>query len=185
MKINTKDMILVSLFTALTAAGAFIRIPINPTPITLQFLFTALSGVLLGSKLGALSQIIYVVLGLIGIPIFTKPGGPSYIFQPSFGYLLGLIISAYFIGRICERDISPSFKKLFLSSLFGLFIDYLIGAPYMYLILNHVMNTPITISDAINLGVIVFFPGDAAKCIATAIIGVKVVPAVKQQILAK
>ena len=57
---------------------------------------------MLGSRLGALSQLVYVVLGLIGIPVFTAGGGISYIFKPTFGYLLGYIIGAYVIGKIAE-----------------------------------------------------------------------------------
>ncbi len=94
MKIKTKDMILVALFTVLTAVGAFIKIPIGPAPITLQYLFTALAGVLLGSFLGSLSQLLYIIIGLFGIPIFTSGGGPSYIFNPTFGYLIGFVFAS-------------------------------------------------------------------------------------------
>ena len=66
-----------ALFAALTAAGAFIRIPLGVSSVTLQFLFTAMAGVLLGTKYGALSQAVYVALGLLGIPIFIAGGGLS------------------------------------------------------------------------------------------------------------
>ncbi|WP_084758018.1 biotin transporter BioY [Defluviitalea phaphyphila] len=71
---NTKNLILVGIFAALTAVGAFIKIPIPYVPFTLQYLFCALAGIILGSKLGALSQIIYVAVGLAGVPvtIFTS-----------------------------------------------------------------------------------------------------------------
>ncbi|MCK4308969.1 MAG: biotin transporter BioY, partial [Candidatus Atribacteria bacterium] len=64
-------MTLISLFAALTAVGAFISIPLHPVPITLQTLFTLLAGMILGSTLGATSQIIYVLLGIIGLPVFA------------------------------------------------------------------------------------------------------------------
>lgn len=64
-----------SLFTALIAVGAFIKIPIPVVPFTLQFLFTTLAGLLLGSKMGAVSVIAYMVLGLVGLPIFSEGGG--------------------------------------------------------------------------------------------------------------
>lgn len=64
------NIVLSSLFAILTGIGAFIAIPIGPVPITMQTLFTYLAGGILGSKWGALSQVIYVILGLIGIPFF-------------------------------------------------------------------------------------------------------------------
>ena len=59
--------------------------------MTLQYLFTAMAGLLLGRRWGALSQAVYVLLGLVGLPIFTMGGGFGYVFQPTFGFLLGLI----------------------------------------------------------------------------------------------
>ena len=86
-------MLLSALFAALTAVGAFIRLPAGPTSITLQIFFSALAGILLGVKWGAVSQLLYVGLGLLGLPVFTMGGGLSYLLQPSFGFLLGLIPS--------------------------------------------------------------------------------------------
>ena len=68
---KTRALILTALFAALTAVGAFLRIPFPIAPITLQVFFTAMAGVLLGPRYGALSQLVYVVLGLIGLPVFT------------------------------------------------------------------------------------------------------------------
>ena len=72
---RTKNLMYCSLFTALIAVGAFIKIPIPVVPFTLQFLFTTLAGLLLGSKMGAVSVIAYMVLGLVGLPIFPEGGG--------------------------------------------------------------------------------------------------------------
>ena len=67
-----RNQILCAIFTALIAIGAFIRIPVPVVPFTLQFLFTTLAGVLLGSRLGATSVILYIVLGLLGVPVFAE-----------------------------------------------------------------------------------------------------------------
>ena len=72
---RTKNLMYCSLFTALIAVGAFIKIPIPVVPFTLQFLFTTLAGLLLGSKMGAVSVIAYMVMGLVGLPIFSEGGG--------------------------------------------------------------------------------------------------------------
>lgn len=95
----TRNMVLAALFAALTAIGAFLQIPTGTVPITLQFLFTALAGLLLGWKWGAVSQLLYVGIGLLGLPVFTQGGGIGYVLQPSFGFLLGLIPAAAVIGR--------------------------------------------------------------------------------------
>lgn len=85
-KFTTRDLILCALFTALSAIGAFIRIPVPLVPFTLQITFTTLAGLLLGSKKGAISIAVYVLMGLIGIPVFTQGGGFSYVLKPSFGF---------------------------------------------------------------------------------------------------
>ena len=96
----TRNMVLAALFAALTAIGAFLQIPTGTVPITLQFLFTALAGLLLGWKWGAVSQLLYVGIGLLGLPVFTQGGGIGYVLQPSFGFLLGLIPAAAVIGAL-------------------------------------------------------------------------------------
>lgn len=184
MKIKTRDMILVALFAALTAVGALISIPIGEVPITLQILFTALSGVMLGAKLGALSQVIYIAIGLIGAPVFAGgKGGVSVIFGPTFGYLIGFVIGAYVIGKIAEGSNRPSFKRLLFASLMGLVVIYAIGFPYLYLILTKVNNFHVTFYGVLKTGVLVFIPGDLAKCILTAFLGVRIIPTLKKEIL--
>ena len=93
MKIRT--MTRVALFAALTAVGAFIRIPLGYSSITLQTFFTAMAGCVLGPWYGALSQLVYVALGLVGLPIFTQGGGIGYLMQPTCGFLIGLIPMAF------------------------------------------------------------------------------------------
>ncbi len=119
---KTRDMIMVSIFAVLTAIGAFIKIPIPYVPFTLQWLFCAISGIVLGAKLGALSQILYVVMGLIGIPIFTEGGGLYYIFKPTFGYLIGFIVASFVIGELSSKIKTFSFIKSLLCILSGLFL---------------------------------------------------------------
>mgnify|MGYP002514908971 CR=1 FL=1 len=77
---QTRSMILAALFAALTAVGAFIRIPTPVSAFTLQVFFAAMAGALLGRKWGMASQLIYVALGLLGLPIFTSGGGDSVSF---------------------------------------------------------------------------------------------------------
>ena len=85
-KFTTRDLILCALFTALSAIGAFIRIPVPLVPFTLQITFTTLAGLLLGSKKGAISVAVYVLMGLIGIPVFTQCGGFKFRLFGSLHY---------------------------------------------------------------------------------------------------
>ena len=176
MKITTKEMILISLFTALTAIGAFLSIPLGDVPITLQSMFTILAGLLLGPKLGALSQIVYVLLGLSGMRIFAGfSGGPQCIFKPSFGFLIGFIFAAYVVGKISHGGKSIGFKRIFLATLAGTFVIYLFGLPYMYIILNNVMGKAVPMSTAIKTGYLIFLPGDMLKAILSSLVASRVV----------
>jgi biotin transport system substrate-specific component len=176
-------MILTALFAALTAVGAFIEIPLGAVPITLQILFTVLAGILLGAKLGALSQLVYVVIGLMGVPIFSgKIGGLLVVAKPSFGYLIGFILGSYVIGKLVEGSTKPSFIKLFAASLVGIIVIYAIGVPYLYFIFNNVMGKSMSFTTALKVGLTVFIPGDLLKCFIASALGVKVIPAIKKGI---
>ena len=159
-------MLLSALFAALTAVGAFIRLPAGPTSITLQFFFSALAGILLGVKWGAVSQLLYVGLGLLGLPVFTMGGGLSYLLQPSFGFLLGLIPSAWVMGKLTEGE--AKLPRVVLACLVGLGVLYLVGLPYMYLILNVYLGKGLSAWTVAQIGMLVYLPGDALKIAATA-----------------
>ncbi len=76
-ELSIRNVAISALFIALITIGTFIRIPIPLLPFTLQFLFTMLAGLLLGGRWGALTVFIYIVLGLMGVPVFTEGGGPA------------------------------------------------------------------------------------------------------------
>ena len=168
MKNKTRMMILAALFAALTAVGAFIRFPLGTMSVTLQFMFTAMAGVLLGAKWGAVSQTVYVVLGLVGLPVFTMGGGIGYVMQPSFGFLLGLIPTAWVIGRLTEME--NGHWRIALACLAGLAVLYLIGLPYMYLIMKLYLHKSITVWTAVKAGMLVYLPGDAIKIALTVLL---------------
>ena len=100
---KTRQMILIALFAALTGIGAFIKIPTPLVPYTLQYLFCAYAGIFLGSKDGLYSQLLYISIGLVGFPIFASGGGPAYVLQPTFGYLMGFAAGAYVIGLLIKK----------------------------------------------------------------------------------
>lgn len=128
MKLSTKELILCSLFAAIIAILAQISIPLPFTtvPLTMLIFAVAVTGLILGSKLGAISVLIYLLLGGIGIPVFAQfSGGVGILFGPTGGYLLGLPLMVYIIGFAKEKSSSPVI--IFLSLIIGLISVYITG----------------------------------------------------------
>lgn len=180
MNLKTKDLTMIAIFASLTAIGAFIKIPLPIVPFTLQYFFCALGAMILGSKKGALSQILYVVMGLIGIPIFTQGGGIQYIFNLTFGYLIGFILGAFLIGKIIENIKKITLGKVLATCILGLIIICLFGAMHMYIIYNFYLGQVIGIWKIINIGILAFLPGDLLLSIIISIVGVKVIPVLRK-----
>ncbi|MDE5763440.1 MAG: biotin transporter BioY [Ruminococcus sp.] len=173
-----KNMILISMFAALSAVGAFIKIPMPFCPITLQILFTTLAGVLLGGRDGALSVGIYVLLGLAGVPVFTGGGGISYILHPTFGFLIGFIIGAYVTGKICHSG-EPTMKRLILGSLAGYIPIFLIGTIYDVAITFLYMKSDAAVFTVI-FQCLLPLTWDVFLCIFTAFLGKRLIPVIKK-----
>lgn len=115
-----------AVFIALMVAGAFIQIPFPLVPLTFQTVIAVLSGLLLGAKKGAISMSVYCFAGLIGLPVFSAGGGIYYVLKPSFGYIIGFILSAVVGGLIVRK----SFKSFLLAAISAVIADYVIGIPY-------------------------------------------------------
>ena len=164
---NTRTLTRTALFAALTAAGAFIRIPLGYSSITLQFFLTAMAGCLLGPVWGPVSQAVYVALGLIGLPIFTQGGGLTYLLQPTCGFLIGLIPAAWVIGLLTVHR-PPHPIRTALACLAGLSVLYAVGLPYMAVILNQYMGKAMGFSAILWAGMLPFLPGDMLKIAVTA-----------------
>ncbi|MDD2221524.1 MAG: biotin transporter BioY [Clostridia bacterium] len=171
---DTKKLIYCALFTALISVGAFIKIPVPYLDyFTAQFFFVILAGIVLGPKLGAQAVAIYVILGLAGLPIFAAGGGVTYVFRPSFGYLLGFIATAFVVGYVCSFKRNQSFKYYLLAAFCGLITTYAIGLTYKYLILYFYLQTPVPWSVLVLSCFPLDIPGDLILCFAAALIGLK------------
>ncbi len=167
MKIDTRSMAFVALFAALTAVGAMIRVPLpfTPVPFTLQVFFVLLAGGILGSKLGALSQIVYILLGAIGLPVFA--GGSSgfgVILGPTGGYLIGFVPAAFIVGLMMEKREEISIFRTQLVFLTGVLAIYFFGATQLALVAN------IGPKAAITGGVLPFIPLDIVKAALAALL---------------
>ena len=176
--LSAYQLVLTALFAALTAIGAFIRIPTPWSSFTLQVFFVFMAGVLLPPRLAFLSQAVYVGLGLIGLPIFTQGGGFGYVFQPTFGFLLSYLPAAAVISLVCGQ--SSDFRWVILSCLAGLAVIYAVGMPYMGLILNLYLGKDLSLWALLMAGMIPFLPYDALKLIVTAVLAKPLVPALRK-----
>ncbi len=154
--IKTRDLIYCALFAALTAIGAFLHFQLFQATITLQFFFTAMAGLLLGAKLGALSQLLYVVLGLVGVPIFT----------------------AWVIGKIAEKD--RSVPRLLLACFEGLAVLYLVGLPYIALIVNVYKGGNVSGMTLATAYMLPYLPGDCLKIVVSVILAPRILKAMER-----
>ncbi|WDV46642.1 biotin transporter BioY [Clostridiaceae bacterium M8S5] len=168
--LNARSIVLVGLFAALTAIGAYIKIPLPYVPFTMQLFFAIMAGILLGSRLGLISQLVYVLIGLIGIPVFTLGGGINYIYQPTFGYLIGFILGAYVAGKIIEIKKTEKVSWYLVASLISMMVIYIAGVPYYYVAKQFYLTADSTFSiwNAIYYGFIISVGGDTVSCILIA-----------------
>lgn len=134
----------------------------------------------MGSKPGMLSQVLYLLIGLIGVPVFANGGGPGYIFQPSFGYLLSCPLAAYIAGfarlsnyRNEKIFMSKNFYRIvFLNFLSVLTISFF-GVIYLYLNVNLFLGKNFSFNNALWAGFAIFLPGDIVKVILASYIFIK------------
>jgi biotin transport system substrate-specific component len=130
------DITLVGMFVALTAIGANITtiapfLHVGGVPITLQTFFAVLAGLILGSRIGSIAMIVYMLVGLVGVPVFADfSGGLGIILKPTFGFILSYIFAAFIIGKIVERKTSVS--AYIVAALIGMVVNYLFGTNWMY-----------------------------------------------------
>ena len=168
-KLRIKDIVLCGLFAALISIGTFIKIPTPLLPITLQTLFVVLAGLLLGSKNGAIAVVIYVVIGLLGIPVFTQGGGLAYILNPTFGYILSFIIGAWVAGFIAEK-FKPSILTWTLAGIIAIILIYAIGIPYFYFISRWYIGNIIAAKTIMISFILMPLPGDVISCVVAALL---------------
>lgn len=172
-KFSAREMILVSLFAALTAVGAWISVPLpfTPVPVTLQVLFVLLAGALLGSFLGAFSQIIYVLLGTIGLPVFAQfRSGPAVLFGPTGGYLIGFIVAAFLVGLIIEKLPFSPIASTTIAIIAGVVTIYILG------VLWFAYQQNLSLTAAFIGGMLPFVVADILKGIIAAIVILAVRP---------
>ncbi|WP_028044072.1 biotin transporter BioY [Candidatus Stoquefichus massiliensis] len=162
---KVQDMCLYALFAILIAVGAFVKVPVSIVPITLQTLFVILTALIL-RKRAVYSVLLYIIMGLVGLPVFTNGGGLSYVFVPSFGYLIGFVISSYFIGSYQMSDCFALFIRCFI----GLIIIYIVGMIYFVFIQFAYYHQVFSMSWIVVSLCLIYLPGDLLSIIIAIII---------------
>lgn len=158
-QMKVKSLILTSLLAALTAVGAWIKIPLPFTnvPLTLQVFFVLLAGLILGPLWGPLSQIIYILLGCAGLPVFAGgTSGLGVLLGPTGGYLIGFIVAAFLIGGLSRRWPQKNWWLLVVL-LSGLMVIYLFG------LVQYMLVVELSLEKAFLAGVLPFIPLDLVK----------------------
>lgn len=173
---KTRKLAMTSVMAALMClAGMLLHWAPGLVPFSILPVFVLMSGIILGAEYAAMAMLVYVVLGLFGLPVFsTAPyGGLGYILKPTFGFLLGYVVAAYVVGRVyCEG----SLWRAIVGVLAGLFAIYLFGLSYLYIILHWVLHRPTSVAGVLMIGFVpLLFLGDLIKAGIAVWVGQEVV----------
>lgn len=151
----------ITAFAALTTIGAYIEIPQKPVPFTLQTFFVLLGGAVLGKRNGALSQLLYLSVGLLGLPVFSSGGfGLAKLLGPTGGYLMSFPIAAFVVGYLFESK--KSFAWALLSAAIGSLVIFSLGTVHLYFV--YYRDWPLALAN----GFFIFSVWDLVKVAAVA-----------------
>lgn len=171
---NTKNMALTSLFAALLAVSSQVSIPLGPVPFTMQVMFVLLAGMILGKRLGPASVVVWVLLGVFGLPVFAQgKAGAAVLIGPTGGYIFGYFACTYIVGYVAEH-FELNYKHTAAAMLLGLAVIYGIGLAGFMLSFQYVLHKAMPLEKALNLAVWPFLPLDFVKTLAAVYVGVRV-----------
>ncbi|CAN5351850.1 biotin transporter BioY [soil metagenome] len=157
------DLVLVTAGAALTAVAAQIAVPLWPVPITGQTLAVILVGLTLGAVRGGLSMVLYALLGIVGLPVFSDhSAGWSVIAGPTGGYIIGFILSAVLTGWLAQRAWDRKLLRSFVASLAGTVVTFLVGLPWLAAFLGNV-GAPNDLNSVLEAGFYPFIIGGLIK----------------------
>lgn len=170
-RFSAREITLVAVFAALNVVAAMVaRYGGSIVPFSLIPFMAMLAGGLLGARLGAMSMVVYILLGLAGVPVFATPpfGGPAYVLQPTFGFLVGFAGCAYVVGLLLKNRQQGGFVPYFLAMVAGVVVYDLIGIPYLYVILTFYLGRTVSLGQLLAIGLTPFIVLDLVKAVAAA-----------------
>ena len=141
--------------------------------------FVMLAAFLLGSRRAFTSVGVYLLIGLAGVPIFARGGGPAYLLRPTFGFLLGFLLAAWVMGKVCECLNSWKMGALMTAATAGYVVYYGMGMFYFYLITHLVTLQPIGWKAIVLVYCLPEMPADYILCILAAIMARRLRPMVQ------
>lgn len=146
-KSRTYKLCLTALTASLIAVAAFLKIPVPVIPITIQTQVVLMAGLIAGPKVGTCAAGVYILMGLIGLPVFTQGGGVHYVLNPTFGYLLGFIGGAFVSGFVFNKK--KTAVSGFLGAYIGLAVIYVFGIAYLYIISRTVLMASVSLKATV------------------------------------
>lgn len=183
MRFEVRGMILAALFCALMTVGAKLRIPFPLVALTFQPFFAVLAGLLLGASNALLSMTVYLLMGLVGLPVFADAAaGPEYVLRPTFGFLIGFALAAWVVGRMTERMPQGRVARpatVFGAAGVGLLLIYVVGILYLYAVQTLYAGASVTLA-AIAAGMLPFFLKDAVMFLLASVLALRLMPLVRR-----
>ncbi|PQO24964.1 biotin transporter BioY [Rhodobacteraceae bacterium WD3A24] len=151
--------------SALVAGAAQVSVPMIPVPMSLQTLAVSLIGLTYGARLAAITLLVYLAEGALGLPVFSNgAAGLAYLMGPTGGFLVGFVLMAFLTGWLVERGLGQGIARLFLAALVPAMLLYLPGVAWLTLV------TPLDLSGAASAGALPFVLGDIVKSAVAALI---------------
>lgn len=175
MRLSTRSLLLCALFAALMAVCSQLSIPLPMVPINLALLAALLGGALLGPKLGAAAIGVYVLVGLMGVPVFASFGaGPGTLFGKTGGYIIGYILAAFLTGLLAGKG--KGYWRTCLAMVVGTLACYLFGTAWFMQV------TGMELWLSLTYCVLPFLPGDGLKILAAAWLSRRLRPHVEEML---
>lgn len=176
-KLSTHELVFVALLAAILCVSSYINIPLpfSPIPITAQLLVVFLIALLLRPRCATLTVLVWLLLGVVGLPVFSGgKGGFGVLAGPTGGFAIGYLLCAFFVAMVCQQK-KKEYQKLLVIIGIGLPVTYFLGVAWMMLV------TGVSWQTAVVTGVLPFVPGDIVKAVSAVFIARPLYAVTKQR----